>query len=104
MATVRGARPYDVSPNTERVLLLIHGVDLGPYDRGRLELSVEGSGEVLRRHDFAPAPNHDNLLTLELPRDLLADGTYRLEFFGVDAEGDHLVKQHGLTIEGEDVP
>ncbi len=96
--TTRGARPYAASPDAERILLVIHGVDLRSFARGRLEISTDG-GEVLRQHDFTASEDEASLLTLDLPRDVLPDGTYRVEVFGLDSEGRHPLKEYRFGLE-----
>ncbi len=96
--TTRGARPFAVSRHAEQILLIVHGVDLGTYPRGQLEIATD-SGEVLRSHEIGAAPDEESLLYLALPRDVLADGNYRIRLFGDDGGRRRLLKEYRLTLE-----
>ncbi len=98
VATTRSARTHAVSSDVEQIQLVIHGVDLGSFARGLLELSTDDD-ELLRRREFAASRDEDALLTMVMPRDLLADGTYRIEVFGVDADDRHSLKEYRFGIE-----
>ncbi len=103
VAPTRGARPYAVSPDAEHVLLVFDGAGLGTYRRGQLVFST-AAGEVLHQSDLTASEDSGSLLTLELLRDLLPEGTYRAEVFGIDSEGRHPLREYRFEIEASVSP
>ncbi len=98
VAVTRGPRPYTVSAQAEQVLLVVQDAGLAPYARGELVLATE-AGEVIRTFDLSASADADSLLYLVLPRDELPAGSYRLELFGIDAEGRQPVKEFRLVLD-----
>lgn len=101
----RGARPYLVPSQAERIHLIFHGAELAAQTRGELEITTD-EGEVIRSFELepAPAPAGDSLLNLTLPRSLLPDGTYRAAVFRLDAGSRRLVKEYRWTVTAADSP